>query len=208
MQDAATHLCEEAVDAGRLAPIAVFGGVAIVGVVGFCYILALLFSIGNNLDAVLTAPVPVIQIFTVSAPQRSNNCSRAHILGCLRTLSGSMALPRHTPSTFSSCISPAPASFARRPGRCGPCRETAVSLSPSCTSSCQPTEDLSSLPDRPLDDRFGRVNKTLRVPIWALALQTIVPIILSFIYLGSDIIFYAFFQVIYASWLAATWVPR
>lgn len=34
--DAATHLCEEAVDAGRLAPIAVVGGVVIVGVVGFC----------------------------------------------------------------------------------------------------------------------------------------------------------------------------
>lgn len=64
-----------------------------------------------------------------------------------------------------------------------------------------------SLPDRPLDDSFGRVNKTLRVPIWALALQTIVPIILSFIYLGSDIIFYAFFQVTILSLLVATCVP-
>ena len=62
--DASTHLCEEALDPGRLAPIAIFGGVAIVGLVGFAYIIALLFCIGD-VDSVLNTPtyVPTIQIF-------------------------------------------------------------------------------------------------------------------------------------------------
>lgn len=33
------------------------------------------------------------------------------------------------------------------------------------------------------------------MPVYAVALQTIVPIILGIIYLGSEIIFYSFFQV-------------
>lgn len=33
------------------------------------------------------------------------------------------------------------------------------------------------------------------MPVWALGLQTVVPIILGIIYLGSEVIFYSFFQV-------------
>lgn len=43
------------------------GGVSIVGIVGFVYIIALLFSV-SDVDSVLAAPVPVIKIFTVSPP--------------------------------------------------------------------------------------------------------------------------------------------
>ncbi|GAA6061213.1 hypothetical protein JCM10212_001534 [Sporobolomyces blumeae] len=62
--DASTHLCEEALDPGRLAPIAILGGVVIVGIVGFVYIITLLFCIGD-IDRVLSTPtfIPVLQIF-------------------------------------------------------------------------------------------------------------------------------------------------
>ncbi|BGP57305.1 hypothetical protein JCM8202v2_004945 [Rhodotorula sphaerocarpa] len=168
--DAATHLCEEAVDAGRLAPIAVFGGVAIVGVVGFCYILALLFSIGNNLDAVLTAPVPVIQIFTDSFGL--NGAAAAYAFNLLILYLACAGIV---------CAS-SRAVWSMSRDRGFPLAKLYVLV-------------------------FGRVNKTLRVPIWALALQTIVPIILSFIYLGSDIIFYAFFQLTTIGYLASYFIP-
>ncbi|GAA5944685.1 hypothetical protein JCM10213_009185 [Rhodosporidiobolus nylandii] len=62
--EASSHLCEEAHDAARLAPLAIFGGTAIVGVVGLVWIIALLFCIAD-VDAVLgtATGVPVLQIF-------------------------------------------------------------------------------------------------------------------------------------------------
>ncbi|GAA5917261.1 hypothetical protein JCM6882_009264 [Rhodosporidiobolus microsporus] len=63
--EASTHLCEEAHNPERLAPLAIFGGTAVVGVVGFCWIITLLFCIGPDVDGVLGSPtgVPVLQMF-------------------------------------------------------------------------------------------------------------------------------------------------
>ncbi|GAA6042680.1 hypothetical protein JCM8097_003742 [Rhodosporidiobolus ruineniae] len=62
--EASAHLCEEAHDAARLAPLAIVGGTAIVSVVGFLWIITLLFCI-SDIDAVLGSAtgIPVLQIF-------------------------------------------------------------------------------------------------------------------------------------------------
>ncbi|EMS23007.1 hypothetical protein NBRC10512_004680 [Rhodotorula toruloides] len=72
--DVPTHLCEEAVDAGRLAPTAVVGGTVIVGVVGFCDIIALLFSI-LDIDTVVSSPLPIVQILQDSFGLRGSTAA-------------------------------------------------------------------------------------------------------------------------------------
>jgi len=96
--DASTHLCEEALDPGRLAPIAIFGGVAIVGLVGFAYIIALLFCIGD-VDSVLNTPtyVPTIQIFMDSFGLRG--ATAAYCFNLLILAFACIGEPAFTPHT-------------------------------------------------------------------------------------------------------------
>ncbi|GAA5993504.1 hypothetical protein JCM10908_000621 [Rhodotorula pacifica] len=163
--DAATHLCEEAHDAGRLAPIAVVGGVGIVGIVGFVYIIALLFSI-SDVDSVLAAPVPAIKIFTDSFGL--NGAAAAYAFNLL--------------ILYLACVGII------------------------CASS-RAVWSMSRDRGFPLAKLFRRVDPRLKVPVWAVALQTLVPIILGIIYLGSEIIFYSFFQLTTIGYLASYFIP-
>ncbi|GAA5879992.1 hypothetical protein JCM3774_005469 [Rhodotorula dairenensis] len=163
--DAATHLCEEAHDAGRLAPIAVVGGVGIVGIVGFLYIIALLFSI-SDVDSVLAAPVPVIKIFTDAFGLNGAAAAFAFNLLIL----------------YLACVGII------------------------CASS-RAVWSMSRDRGFPLAKVFRRVHPQLKVPVWAVGLQTVVPIILGIIYLGSEIIFYSFFQLTTIGYLASYFIP-
>ncbi|TNY20572.1 amino acid/polyamine transporter I [Rhodotorula diobovata] len=163
--EASAHLCEEAHDAGRLAPIAVLGGTALVGLTGFCWIIALLFSI-QSLDDILGAAVPVLQIFQDSFGLRGATAAFAINLVVLSfaTIGILMASSR------------AVWSMARDGGF-------------------------------PLSRAFKKVDKRFDVPVNALLVQIFVPTILGLIYLGSTVIFYAFFQVAVVGYLSSYFIP-
>ncbi|GAA6022788.1 hypothetical protein JCM10207_000417 [Rhodosporidiobolus poonsookiae] len=62
--EASAHLCEEAHDAARLAPIAIFGGTAVIGLVGFVWIITILFCMGDVMGAIGSPTgIPVLQVF-------------------------------------------------------------------------------------------------------------------------------------------------
>lgn len=74
-------------------------------------------------------------------------------------------------------------------------RDRGFPLAKVCVAAYSPP---TSQPEDLTDEfhiSFRRVHPQLKVPIWAVGLQTVVPIILGIIYLGSEIIFYSFFQV-------------
>ncbi|GAA5951990.1 hypothetical protein JCM3765_005161 [Sporobolomyces pararoseus] len=165
--DASTHLCEEALDPGRLAPVAVLGGVAIVGLVGLCYIVALLFCI-PDVDRVINTPtfVPTIQIF-----QDSFGLKGATAAYCFNLLILAFA-----------CIGIV------------------------CATS-RAVWSMSRDGGFPLSFVFKRVNHRFQVPMNALILQSVVPAILGLIYLGSETIFFAFFQLTTIGYLVSYFIP-
>ncbi|GAA5897071.1 uncharacterized protein JCM6883_006568 [Sporobolomyces salmoneus] len=165
--DASTHLCEEALDPGRLAPIAIVGGVSIVGIVGFCYIIALLFCI-PDVDRVINTPtfVPTIQIF-----QDSFGLHGATAAYCFNLLILAFA-----------CIGIV------------------------CATS-RAVWSMSRDGGFPLSFVFKRVNHRFQVPLNALVLQSVVPAILGLIYLGSETIFFAFFQLTTIGYLVSYFIP-
>ncbi|BGO99917.1 hypothetical protein NBRC10513v2_004146 [Rhodotorula toruloides] len=163
--DAATHLCEEAVDAGRLAPIAVVGGTVIVGVVGFCYIIALLFAIAD-IDTVVSSPLPIVQILSDSFGLRGATAAFVFNLLIL--------------------------SFA--------------CIGIVCASS-RAVWSMSRDRGFPGSLFFGKVNQTFVVPVNALLLQVTVPAILGLIYLGSNVVFFAFFQLTTIGYLISYFIP-
>lgn len=54
---------------------------------------------------------------------------------------------------------------------------------------------------------FKRVNHRFQVPLNALVLQSVVPAILGLIYLGSQTIFFAFFQLTTIGYLVSYFIP-
>ncbi|GAA6014334.1 hypothetical protein JCM11491_005044 [Sporobolomyces phaffii] len=165
--DASTHLCEEALDPGRLAPIAIVGGVAIVGIVGLCYIIALLFCFGD-VETVLTTPtlVPTIQIFQDSFGLRGATAAYAFNLLILAF----------------ACIGIV------------------------CATS-RAVWSMSRDGGFPLSFLFKRVNHRFQVPVNALILQCAIPAVLGLIYLGSNVIFFAFFQLTTIGYLVSYFIP-
>ncbi|GAA5833898.1 hypothetical protein JCM3766R1_002462 [Sporobolomyces carnicolor] len=163
--DASTHLCEEALEPGKMAPIAIVGGVAIVGIVGFCYIIALLFAI-PDVDPVITSFVPTIQIF-----QDSFGLKGATAAYCFNLLILAFA-----------CIGIV------------------------CATS-RAVWSMSRDGGFPLSFVFKRVNHRFQVPLNALVLQSVVPAILGLIYLGSQTIFFAFFQLTTIGYLVSYFIP-
>lgn len=155
-----------------LAPIAVLGGTALVGLTGFCWIIALLFSI-QSLDDILGAAVPVLQIFQVC---------------CGWSLD--LLVPRLT--------SPAQDSFGLR-GATAAFAINLVVLSFATIgilmASSRAVWSMARDGGFPLSRAFKKVDKRFDVPVNALLVQIFVPTILGLIYLGSTVIFYAFFQV-------------
>ncbi|GAA5913479.1 hypothetical protein JCM8208_005192 [Rhodotorula glutinis] len=163
--EASAHLCEEAVDAARLAPIAVLAGTALVGVVGFCWILALLFCI-QDVATVTAAPVPVLQIFQEAFGLRGATAAFAVNLLIL---------------TFA-CIG-------------------------IVMASSRAVWSMARDDGFPGSRAFKRINKRLDVPVNALLLQVTVPACLLLIYLGSNTIFFAIFQLTSEGYLASYFIP-
>lgn len=56
-------------------------------------------------------------------------------------------------------------------------------------------------------DRFKRVNHRFQVPVNALILQCAIPAVLGLIYLGSNVIFFAFFQLTTIGYLVSYFIP-
>jgi amino acid transporter len=56
-------------------------------------------------------------------------------------------------------------------------------------------------------NRFKRVNHRFQVPLNALILQSVIPTILGLIYLGSETIFFAFFQLTTIGYLVSYFIP-
>ncbi|GAA5961240.1 hypothetical protein JCM21900_005578 [Sporobolomyces salmonicolor] len=165
--DASTHLCEEAEDAGRLAPIAVLGGVVLVGIVGFCYIITLLFCIGD-VSTVLDTPtlIPVLQIFEDSFGL--HGATAAYLFNLLILAFACVGI--------------------------------------LCASS-RAVWSISRDGGFPLSALFKNVSPTFKVPVNALILQCTIPAILGLIYLGSETIFFAFFQLTTIGYLVSYAIP-
>ncbi|KAK4698827.1 choline transport protein, partial [Phenoliferia sp. Uapishka_3] len=153
--DAAAHLAEEATDAARKGPLAVFWGVAISAVAGFAYILALLFAV-TDVEGALTSATgsPLWQIF-----QDSMGLSGATFCMFLNIFSLFLAI-----------------------------------VGILCASS---RNVYAQARDKglPFSSFLSKIHPTLSVPIPALLLNIFVPAVLVCIYLGSQVIFYAFFQL-------------
>ncbi|GAA5823962.1 hypothetical protein JCM11251_003360 [Rhodosporidiobolus azoricus] len=166
--EASAHLCEEAHNPERLAPLAIFGCVVVVGVVGFAWIISLLFCFGTDVDGVLGSPtgVPVFQVF-IDAFGRAG-------------------------ATAAFAINLLLLAFAV--------------IGIICASS-RAVWSMSRDGGFPGSVLFRRVNSSLQVPVYACILQITVPAILGLIYLGSQTIFLAFFQLTTIGYMVSYFVP-
>ncbi|GAA5858886.1 hypothetical protein JCM8547_007143 [Rhodosporidiobolus lusitaniae] len=165
--EASAHLCEEAHDAGRLAPLAIFGGTSLVAVVGLCWIITLLFCMGD-LDSVLGSATgePFYQILI-----NAFNLNGATVAFLINLIVLGFAV-------IGIICASSRAVWAQA-------RDKAF----------------------PGSVLFSRVNHRLQVPVYACALQVIVPAILGLIYLGSPTIFLAFFQLTTVGYMASYFIP-
>ncbi|KAH8890093.1 amino acid transporter [Thozetella sp. PMI_491] len=150
--DAACHLSEELNDASRNVPLAMVGSVVVNGLMGFIYVIVLLYSAGS-LDNLLATPTgfPFMQIY-LDATQSRAGATVMSIMLILIAIAATVAGIASTSRTLWA--------FAR---------------------------DKAT----PFDTYFSGVNESLKIPVRAVVLVSVLQLILGFIYLGNTTAFNA-----------------